>query len=447
VDIVLALHQFPPFGGGGTEVLAGWIADALRAKGHVVRLVSAIPRRATSVGVTLPPDETVRFLPQHPSPDNGAARIRREYDDAAVGDTFGAILDERPPDVVHFLHLAGLTAGALRATAARCIPSVFTATDFWLECPTVQLLLCDHSRCTGPGPGRLNCARHLMEIRHPVLHALSAISVLDRPAAVALRVASRVPGLRLMTASFEALAARSQALRAALESVGAVITPTAYMRERLSRFGVPDERLHLVRFGVPRPRAECAADGNQGPDRLRIAFIGTLAPHKGPHLLVDALAQLPDVSLRLDLHGDVTDTDYCRRLPAATRADERVHLCGRFALTDIGRVLCNTDVLVIPSLWDENAPLVLLQAIAHRCPVLVSRVPGLLEPMRQEFDGWAFERNDAHDLAAALRRLAADPTSLASVRRAPTVIRSVDDHVADLLTLYEAGAAAAVARP
>jgi len=443
----LALHQFPPLGEGGTEVLAGWIADALRAKGHVVRLVSSVPHGARTEGVTLPSDDVVRFLPRHPSWGNGTDRIRREYDDAVAGDAFGAVLDERPPDIVHFLHLAGLTAGAVRATAARRIPAIFTATDFWFDCPTVQLLLCDHSRCAGPDVGRLNCARHLMEIRHPALHALSALGVLDRPAAMALRVASRLPGLRRVIAPFEALAARSPVVRAALESVGAVIAPTAHMRERLARFGVPEERLHLVRFGVPRPRGEYQASGQQGLAGLRIAFIGTLAPHKGPHLLVDALEQLRDVSLRLDLHGDVTDTDYCRRLQAATRADARIRLCGRFASTDIGRVLFDTDVLVVPSLWDENAPLVLLQAIAHRCPVLVSGVPGLLEPMRESLDGWAFRRNDVRDLAVSLRRLAADPASLARVRRATAVIRSVDELVADLLSLYETRGAVAPARP
>lgn len=436
MDIVLALHQFPPFGGGGTEVLAGWIADTLRAKGHSVRLVSAIPHGATTAGVTLPPDDVVRFLPLRHSGGSGAARIRREYDDADGGDAFGAVLDERRPDIVHFLHLAGLTAGAVRATAARGVRAIFTATDFWFECPTVQLLLCDHSRCAGPGLGRLNCARHLMEIRHPALHPLSSVSALDRPAALALRVASRVPGLRRMTEPFEALAARSPTLRATLELLGAVVAPTAYMRERLARFGVREDRLHLVRFGVPRPRAECNAGGDPGTAGMRIAFVGTLAPHKGPHLLVEALARLRGVSLRLDLHGEVTDSDYCRRLHAATRVDERIRLCGRFAPTDIGCVLGNSDVLVIPSLWDENTPLVLLQAIAHRCPVLVSNVPGLVEPMREQLDGWTFRRNDVDDLAAALRRLAADPTVIARIRRTPAVIRSIDDHVGDLLSLY-----------
>jgi len=436
VDIVLALHQFPPFGGGGTEVLAGWITGSLRARGHSVRLVSAVPHGATTAGLALPPDDVVRFLPLRRSDGSGAARIRREFDDADAGDAFGAVLDERRPDVVHFLHLAGLTAGAVRASIARGVPTVFTATDFWFECPTVQLLLCDHSRCAGPDLDRLNCARHLMELRHPALHALSAVSLFDRPAALALRIASRVPGLRRMTSSFEALAARSPTLHATLQSLGAVVAPTAHMRERLASFGVPEGRLHLVRFGVPRPRVEDSATADRDPRGMRIAFVGTLASHKGPHLIVEALARLQGIPLWLDLHGDSNDSEYCRRLQAATRADGRIRLCGRFASVEIGRVFHDADVLVIPSLWDENAPLVLLQAIAHRCPVLVSDVPGLVEPMREGLDGWTFRRNDVDDLAAVLRRLAADPESTARIRRTPVVTRSIDDQVADLLSLY-----------
>ena len=182
MDIVLALHQFPPFGGGGTEVLAGWTAAALCVRGHRVRLVSAGPRHAGADGAAASSDE-VTFLQVPAVDDTEAARIRREYDDPRAGEAFAALLDERRPDVVHFLHLGGLTAAALRATAARGIPAIFTATDFWLECPTLQLLLCDHSRCAGPRPDRLNCARHLMEIRHPALRGLSRFPLLDRAAA------------------------------------------------------------------------------------------------------------------------------------------------------------------------------------------------------------------------------------------------------------------------
>lgn len=450
MNILLALHQFPPFGGGGTELLAQWMTEGLRAMGHGVRLVSAIPRRDAIEGLVPPAGHEAQFLPPPAWPADDTERIRREYDDPAAGAAFGALLDKHRPDLVHFLHLAGLTASALRAVTGRGIPAIFTATDFWFECPTVQLLLCDHSRCEGPAPGRLNCARHLMEIRHPELSFPLRLSALDRPAAAALNLAARAPVLQRMTARFDALAGRSPALKSALTSARAVIAPTTHMRERLARFGISEGRLHLVRYGVPPPKAAHAQPGHldQPPKtgsrstsiasrHLCIGYIGTLAAHKGPHLLVEALGLLRDVEVTADFHGDIDDSDYCLRLRAAARSDARIRLQGRFVADDIGVVLDAIDVLVIPSLWDENAPLVLLQAIAYRCPVLVSNVPGLVEAMRGDRDGWTFERNDARDLALALQRLAADGAPLARVRGERTAIHSIDDHLRDLLGVYE----------
>jgi len=437
VDIVLALHQFPPFGGGGTERLAAWMADALRARGHGVRIVSAIPRHAHVEAAAVPPADSVRFLRMDAARGGDeASRIRREYDDPAAGQAFAEVLNERRPDVVHFLHLAGLTAAAIRETTRRGVPAIFTATDFWLECPTVQLLLCDHSRCAGPEPGRLNCARHLMEIRHPALHGLSKLRALDRPTAGALHAFARWPGVRTAAAPFDALAGRSPALLGALAGVSAVIAPTRNLEERLRRFGIAQDKLHLIPYGVPAPasrppRAEVAG----AP--LRAAFIGTLAPHKGAHLLVEALRRMPRVDVRADVYGELSDNAYCRRLQAAAAGDERVQLRGRFEAGAMADVLAAADVLVVPSLWDENAPLVLLQAIAHRCPVIVADVPGLVEPLRADVDGWTFRRNDARNLAAVLGRVAADPGMLARVRAAPVAVRTVDALLDDLLALYE----------
>ena len=140
-------------------------------------------------------------------------------------------------------------------------------------------------------------------------------------------------------------------------------------------------------YGVPLPANPAGVAESSRDAALRIAYIGTLAAHKGAHLLLAAVARLFDLALRVDVYGDLADTDYRHRLQRAAAVNSRVRLRGRFASDDMPRVLAGADVLVIPSLLDENTPLVLLQAIAHRCPVLVSDVVGLVEPMRLELDG------------------------------------------------------------
>ena len=68
--VVLALHQFPPYGNGGTEQLVAWTARALSQAGHAVRIVAAIPRRSSASAQSRDPldsDLDVAFL--EPSTD------------------------------------------------------------------------------------------------------------------------------------------------------------------------------------------------------------------------------------------------------------------------------------------------------------------------------------------------------------------------------------------
>ena len=77
------------------------------------------------------------------------------------------------------------------------------------------------------------------------------------------------------------------------------------------------------------------------------------------------------------------------------------------------------DLLVVPSIWYENSPLVLLQALALRCPVLVADVPGLAPHVQGLQDGWTFERGDAQDLAQKLRAIANDANAREAIQHDP----------------------------
>jgi glycosyltransferase involved in cell wall biosynthesis len=120
-----------------------------------------------------------------------------------------------------------------------------------------------------------------------------------------------------------------------------------------------------------------------------------------------------------------------------------VRLAGTFEEGAFAAILARIDVLVIPSLWYENAPLVLLEALANRCPVIVADVPGLVEPLRPELDGWAFHPGDAGDLAARLAWVAAHREVLDAVRARDYPTRTTTDYMNDLLPIYDAVRAAA----
>src|SRR4029077_20120414 len=67
------------------------------------------------------------------------------------------------------------------------------------------------------------------------------------------------------------------------------------------------------------------------------------------------------------------------------------------------------DVLVLPSVWLENSPLVIKEAFAAGLPVVTSDLGGMREKVRGEVDGLLFEPGNAPALAAQLRRLQSEP--------------------------------------
>jgi glycosyltransferase involved in cell wall biosynthesis len=212
------------------------------------------------------------------------------------------------------------------------------------------------------------------------------------------------------------------------------------MRARLANFGVAAGKMRLVPYGVPvpDPARVRTAERTDFDGRLRIAFAGSLAATKGAHRLLEAMRVLPDLAAEVALWGQRTDASYAGRLDRLADGDARVRFAGAFAAGEFASILAWADVLVIPSLWYENAPLVLLEALAHRCPVIVADVPGLMEPMRPGSDGWTFRRGDARDLAARVAGTSGDRAALCVVRATPYATRTTDEYMDDLLPIYEA---------
>jgi glycosyltransferase involved in cell wall biosynthesis len=116
--------------------------------------------------------------------------------------------------------------------------------------------------------------------------------------------------------------------------------------------------------------------GLQG--RPYFLFVGRLVPEKAPDLLVRALAQVKgDVRLVIAGSSCFTDAyaDSVRRLAAS---DPRAILAGGVFGADLSELYSNAAAFVLPSSL-EGLPLTLLEAIAHRAPVIVSDIPPHLE--------------------------------------------------------------------
>jgi hypothetical protein len=91
----------------------------------------------------------------------------------------------------------------------------------------------------------------------------------------------------------------------------------------------------------------------------------------------------------------------------------------------------NLDVLVVPSLWLENSPLVIHEALMAGVPVIGSEIGGIPGLIRHEVNGLLVQPGSVDALARALERLATDRGLLDRLRQAPHGVKSIEDDAAE----------------
>lgn len=360
-----------------------------------------------------------------------------EYNNLLFGEWFKDFLGRFKPDMVHFFHLGLISASAIDACYELNLPRVMTPTDFWLVCPNCQLRLPDNSPCRGPDNDSLNCVQHAAS---NVLSAPLSLVFKTIPRSwLALATDSICTGLLSRTRRFPSIRAlrnRSPFLRQRMNMLDRVIAPTKLMGEILLENGLDARKVIYSRFGLRPAKIVPRVDHAEG--KIRVGFIGGLAQHKGAHVLLNAIRSLPNLAaIEVKVYGDLDfDPQYSRSLEKLAENDERISFCGTFPNESIGEVFSELDVLVVPSVWYENTPLVIYSAQEAGCPVIASNLGGMSEVIKHEKNGLLFEAGDFAGLASAIERLAQDRALLSRLSRNAEKPKSISDYVSELLTIY-----------
>ena len=219
-----------------------------------------------------------------------------------------------------------------------------------------------------------------------------------------------------------------------------MIAPTDFLYDayRTNRFY--PERLRKINFGINLALVE----GWQKPKKItnaliRFGFIGQISAHKGVDLLINAFQRIKRGNISLAIYGSPDqDSPYMEELMLLSAGDNRISFCGTFPREELPARLSEMDVLVIPSRWYENSPLVLLYALATRTPVIVTDVKGMSEFVKDGFNGYTFKKGSAEDLTAAMQRMVDDPASVERLSQNAAYTKDVSDHAVEVLELYRA---------
>lgn len=445
VKILLTVHQFLPQYSSGTEVLTFETAKELRRLGHEVLIFTGFP-----ASQPMRDEERFdsyeyqglhveRFHHAHIPLGGQSNTTEAEYNNLFFASYFRNFLMKIRPDIVHFFHLSRLSASAVEVCHELNVPMVLTATDFWFVCPTVQLRLPDNSMCLGPRWGGANCLRHVTELNQSEEIKAKVRKMPDWLLALGMTAIKHgMASDKWYAPHVKALSHRHVYTRTQINRIERVLAPTRLMEKILVKNGLDEGKARYVPFGLNLEYLQFSPRRDAG-NPLRLGFIGTLYEHKGVHVLIEAITLLDrSIQAELKIYGNENEfPDYVVRLKQLAGTDKRITFCGTFPNDEIGKIFSSIDVLVVPSLWYENTPLVIYSAQAVGCPVIVSDLEGMTEVIHHEDNGLAFQPGNAAALAQTVLRLYKDRTLLEGMSQRAWKPRSMEAYAQQIDSVYQ----------
>ncbi|HEV8238677.1 MAG TPA: glycosyltransferase [Thermoanaerobaculia bacterium] len=451
--VLHAIHDFLPRHRAGSELYCLELCLALQRLGTATHVLCADydPRRPhgelvwrafEGVGVT----ELI---------NNWAfAGFAESYASPAIERRLSAVLDMLQPDLLHVHNLLNLSFALPAMARRRGIPVVATLHDYTLVCPSggQRVHVAEEHVCRVIESSR--CARCFPQ--HPLYAQLRfGTRALRAPGSRLLggwasAIRRRLPRLAAgfgrwavradSPLSSAAIEARLAAARRVFDTIDLFVAPSQALAEEYRRLGIPSERLRVADYGfaplASRRGDDRARPRRQAGDPLRVGFVGTLVWHKGAHLLLAAAATLPPASFEVVLFGDPdVFPDYTSRLRRAAAALP-VRFAGPFDHRDTADVYSQIDVLVVPSLWPENSPLVIHEAFQAGVPVIGARIGGIPELVQDGVSGLLYDAFSPAALAAALRRLLDEPGLRERLAAGVPPVKSIDEDAAEWQRVY-----------
>ena len=351
---------------GGAERVVQSIAEDMAVAGHEVVVLSATSQKSTvswvnGVKVYYINLKNVYWPYGEKSNAAAAKALWHAFDTYNPWMTreVARILRVERPDLVHTHHIAGFSCLIWRAAKQLGLPLVHTLHDYYLLCP----------RCTMFRDGR-NCRTQCLQCQLYARPRKKPTNLVD----IVVGVSSAILRRHLEFGYFDATSQRT-----------------------------------VIYNAYPLASATLGSDPPSVP--IQFGFLGRLDPTKGLEVLLEAVRRLPQGRWRLKVGG---------RGPASYES----YLRAKYKMLEVDFVgyvnpdsfLPKIDVLVVPSVWQEPAGRVIMEAYAHGIAVVGARIGGIPELIEEDGTGLLFTPGNSDDLARQMRKFTDHPTIIDGMR-------------------------------
>ena len=388
------IHGYPPLYSAGSEVYSQTLCNELINQGHEVVVFTRQENAYTQ-------EYSVEWSFDPLSPEIKIATINMAhgkdgYRHSAVDKAFQKIAINFNPDIVHIGHLNHLSTSIVNEAAQLGIPTVFTLHDFWLMCPRGQFLQSINSKEANLYPV---CDSQKNEKCARKCYCRYFSSQDDKED---VQYWTKWVNKRMLHIKEEIL-----------PKIDLFIAPSRYLMERfIDDFPIDLSKIVYLDYGFLRGHLAKRKRIQQEP--FTFGYIGTHKQAKGIFHLLQAFYQLNDSESQLKIWGSPLEPftsslkKYLSKLPPRTQ--KRIHWMGSYQNGEIAEEVFNhVDAVVVPSIWGENSPLVIHEALEAKVPVITADFGGMKEYIQHDVNGLLFEHRSPLKLAIQMQRLIKEP--------------------------------------
>ncbi len=434
--IIQVVHSFLPYTFAGTEICSYKLSKELLKKNEVFIFfrINELRKKEYSLVVnnlegleTYGINHTFRFCQS----------FRDTYTDNVIDREFGKLLDRIKPDIVHIHHLLFLSCGIVNEIKKRKIPLLYTLHDYWLICYRGQLLKKDFSICNNNTITECaDCLEYLLSIKK---YSMQIYTRLRKRTPLFLLELSKKFYLNLTkTNSSSALEEYKKNIEEIYSQVDLFIAPSNFIRNKFISYGLSAHKILHSTNGYDY--RNFLSNGKSSSKVLRFGYIGTLLPMKGLNILIPAFKKIKYKNVGLSIYGKLSAYSgfeyYPRLFKKMIKDDSRIRYKGEYDNKDISGVLSGIDILIVPSIWPENAPVVIQEAFLSKTPVIASRIGGIPELVIDGLNGLLFNPADTNDLQEKMEFIIDNPDVIEKFKENMPEVKSIEDNAREMEGIY-----------
>lgn len=446
MKIILVVHTFLPKYLGGTEVCTYELAKEYTKLGHKVVIFCSDPLSHNDHLQMF--ESYYQGIKIYTVPKNITKykNFSNTYSEKKVLKPFQKLLKEFKPDIIHYHHLMHLSIEMINYAKIFKIPQILTLHDFWFQCLTHQRITTTGNLCSDFSVEK--CSQCLSDILNsgPVINTTFSFKtflnnnnktdyIINSLKKIYFRNNGKITYSYNKHIYTKMVSSRNNTMKELFNKLDLLIFPTKFLLNQFLNWDIKTNKYVLSSDGINTEIFKgFKRTSNQS---LRFGYIGSIIPTKGLDMILKAWSKLVPGKYQLKIYGNLeTDKKYAHNIKNLAKDLKNIEFLGTFSPEKISEIFSGIDVLIVPSRWFENAPLVIRDAMYTKTPVIAVNLGSIPEIIIDHKNGLLYKNEDINGLIKQMNYFISNQKSILKMKKNFPYQKSIEENAKELLKCY-----------